>query len=204
MGREALCMAEFGGWTGNGKLLLETDDIVFRGAQRLRVQLRDVKQASTEGGWLVIVHTDGTARFDLGNAAAKWAHAINNPKTRIDKLDVKGESKVLVDGLDDDVAFMEELRARTISVDTGGREQDYDLVFMRIENVDELEGLATLSKRIKPVGAIWIVHPKRRPDLSHDVLVGAAKTVGLIDTKTARFSGTHTGLKLMVPKAKRV
>lgn len=203
MGREALCMAEFSGWTGDGKLLLETDDIVFRGAQRLRVQLRDLKKASADGGWLEIEHTGGTARFDLGNAAAKWAHAINNPKTRIDKLDVKAASKVLVDGLDDDVAFMEELRARTASVDTGGRERDYDLVFTRIENVDDLAGLESLAKRIKPAGAIWIVHPKGRPDLTHDVLVGAAKKAGLIDTKTARFSDTDTGLKLVVPKNKR-
>ena len=200
MGREALCMAEFAGWTGAGKLLLETDDIVFRGAQRLRVQLRAVKKASADGGWLEIAHTGGRARFDLGTAAVKWAHAINNPKTRIDKLDVKGASKVLIDGLDDDVAFMEELRGRTASIDTGGREKDYDLVFMRIENADDLAGLATLSKRIKPAGAIWIVHPKGRPDLSHDVLVSAAKNASLIDTKTARFSDTHTGLKLVVPK----
>jgi hypothetical protein len=35
------------------------------------------------------------------------------------------------------------------------------------------------------------------------VLVGSAKKAGLIDTKTARFSDTHTGLKLVVPRNKR-
>jgi len=203
VGRETSCLAQFGDWTGDGKLSLETDDVVFRGAQRLSIRLGDVKQASAQDGWLVIAHTGGMARFDLGDQAEKWAHAISNPKTRLDKLEVKAHSKVLVDGLEDDTLFMEELRRRTSSVDTGGREKDYDIVLVRVEHTDDLAGLDSLAKRIRPAGVIWIVHPKGRKDLSHDVLVGAAKRAGLIDTKTARFSETHTCLKVVIPKGKR-
>jgi hypothetical protein len=203
MGREALCLAEFGDWMGEGKLLLETDELVFRGASRLRVPLREIRGASDEDGWLVVRHAGGSARFDLGAVAGRWAHAISNPPTRLDKLSVKAESRVLVEGLSDDDEFMTELRGRAAAVDEGGAAEGYDLIFLRVEAAAELERLVELRSRIRTTGAIWIIHPKKRPDLSHDVLVGAAKRAGLVDTKTARFSDRLTGLKLVVPKSAR-
>jgi hypothetical protein len=85
----------------------------------------------------------------------------------------------------------------------GGKGKDYDVAFLLVESTTDLQRLAGLRARIKPAGAIWIVHPKGRKVLSHDALVGAAKAAGLIDNKTARFSETHTGLKLVIPKASR-
>lgn len=205
MGREARCLAEFGEWMGEGKVLLETDALIFRGASRLNIPLRDIRGAAAEDGWLIIRHERGSARFDLGDAAEKWAHAINHPPSRLDKLNVKADSRVLVAGLADDATFMAELRDRTATIDTegDGTADGYDLVFLRVEEAGDLQRLEGLRTRIHPGGAIWIVHPKKRPDLSHDILVGAAKAAGLVDTKTARFSDRETGLKLMVPRVAR-
>lgn len=204
MGREALCLGEFQGWSGDGKLLLETDDLIFRGAQRLVVPLRDIRNAAAQGGWLEVEWAGGSARFDLGDASPKWAHAINNPKSRIDKLDVKPSSNVLVVGLDDDPDFMGELRARTrdVSVRDDGA-TPHDLAFLRVEDPRDLERLTAIASRIQRAGAIWIVHPKGRKDLSHEVLVTAAKAAGLVDNKTARFSRTHTALRVVVPRRDR-
>ncbi len=203
MGKEARCLASFGDWTGDGKLLLETDDLIFRGAERLQVALADVKAAKAEDGWLIVQHTRGRARFDLGDAAIKWAHAILNPKTRADKLGVKPASKALVLGLDEDDGFMNELRERTDNVDVGGRKRGYDLIFLRVEAVRDLDRIASLVPRIQPAGGIWVIHPKGRKDLAHEVLVGAARAAGLVDNKTARFSDTHTGLRFVIPKDRR-
>lgn len=198
-----MCMAALEGWTGEGRLLLETDDLIFRGARRLAVPLKEVRSAEARDGWLLVSHTGGVVRFDLGDAAARWAHAITNPRTRADKLGVRAGSRVLLHGLEDDAAFVAELRARTDAIDSGGSETGYDLVFVRVEDVADLARLGPLAGRIGPAGGIWIVHPKGRPDLSHETMVAAAKAAGLVDNKTARFSDTHTALRFVIPRARR-
>jgi hypothetical protein len=194
-------MAEFGGWVGEGKLLHETDDLVFRGAERLKIPLPQITGAEAADGWLVIVHSGGRARFDLGVEAERWAHSIRNPRTRIDKLDVKTTSKVAVVGLDD-AEFDRELRSRTPTL-ASDRDTGLDLIFYRTDEVSGLGRLVSLRERIVPNGAIWIVTPKGRPELGHEPIVSAAKAAGLIDTKTARFSETHTALKLVIPRGER-
>ena len=202
MGREARCMAEFGGWVGEGKLLLETDELIFRGAARLRIPLGDIASAEAADGWLTIEHAAGGARFDLGAAAAKWAHAIRHPRTRIDKLDVQAGKRVALVAIADE-AFEGELRGRTAHVEDASGACELDLVFYGCEEPAGLERLRALRERIASHGAIWLIAPKGRPELGHEPVVAAAKAAGLIDTKTARFSATHTALKLVIPRAQR-
>lgn len=202
MGREAECTARIGTRTVAGRLLLETDDLIFRGPERWRTPLRGLTARAVDG-WLVVAGDAGEARFELGHRTESWAHAINHPRTRIDKLGVTPASRVLVIGLEGEAGFMKELHGRTSNVDAGGRKKGYNVVFLRVEASRDLHRIAALSKRIDPAGGIWLIHPKGRPDLSHEVLVDAGKAAGLIDNKTARFSDTHTGLRFVIPKARR-
>jgi hypothetical protein len=201
-------MAEFNGWMGDGKLLLETDDLVFRGASRLSIPLREVGRVEAKDGWLEVAHGGGVARFDLGDQAPKWANAIAHPRTRIDKLDVKQGSKVAVDGVADP-SFFDELRQRAQLVmdwndfGTSTGADVFDLVFLQADEPARLGHVAAMRQRIAQNGGIWVITPKGRPELGHDPLVAAAKAAGLIDTKTARFSDTHTALKLVIPRAQR-
>jgi hypothetical protein len=195
-------MGEFGGWLGEGKLQLETDDLIFRGATRLRIALGEITSAEAVAGWLVVEHAAGGARFDLGEAAAKWAHAIRHPRTRIDKLDVKMGLRVAVLAVTDD-AFEDELRARAAQVVDAAGAGGLDLLFYGCEAPSGLDQLRSLRERIVPNGAVWLITPKGRPELGHEPIVAAAKAAGLIDTKTARFSATHTALKLVIPRAQR-
>lgn len=194
-------MAAFDNWFGEGRLLLETDELVFRGAARWRAPLSELQDVGAQDGWLEVEHGGSRARFDLGNAADRWAHAIRHPKRRIDKLEVKATSRVaLVDIEDED--FLRELRERTPFVlppDAG----ELDFVFVRVRSPAELGRLADLRQRIKSAGAVWILTPKGKPELGHEPVVTAAKAAGLIDTKTARYSATHTALKLVIPRAQR-
>jgi hypothetical protein len=202
MGREARCMGEFDGWLGEGKLLLETDDLLFRGASRLKVPLATIRGAEAVEGWLEITHAGGRARFDLGDAAAKWARSIRNPRTRADKLDVRSDANIGIVDIED-AEFLEELRARTSGIGDASKGAGLDLIFYRIDEPGGLERLGELRKRIVDNGAVWVITPKGRPELGHDPIVNAAKAAGLIDTKTARFSDTHTALKLVIPRARR-
>jgi hypothetical protein len=202
LGREAACRARIGRASAEGRLLLETDDLIFRGEPRLVVPLATIARADARAGWLEIEHARGVARFELGDAAEKWAHAINNPRTRIDKLDVKPGSRVAIVDLDDE-DFLEELRQRTGPSDGPPSQRDYDLIFFGVTTPAALPRLNALRARIAPAGAVWIITPKGVPSLSHGPVVAAARAAGLVDVKTARFTATHTALKLMIPRDRR-
>ena len=202
MGREIRCMAEVGDWVGQGRLLLETDELVFRGAKRTVVPRASIRTVRAQDGWLVVEHAGGIDRFDLGNLAESWVNAIAHPRGRIDKLDVKPTSRVLVVGISDE-DFLQELRERAAAVEVSDSGANADILFYRVDSVLDLERLPALRERILPTGSVWLIHPKGDAELKHEPIVAAAKRAGLIDTKTARFSDTHTALKLMVPRAAR-
>jgi hypothetical protein len=195
-------MAEVGDWVGQGRLLLETDELIFRGAKRTVIKRTAIRSARAADGWLVIEHEGGVDRFDLGKLAESWAKSITNPRSRIDKLDVKPTSRVVVIGVTDE-GFMHELRQRTTNVEVSDSAANADIVFYAVDTVLDLERLPAVRERIVPAGAIWLIHPKGDAELKHEPIVAAARRAGLVDTKTARFSDTHTALKLMVPRADR-
>jgi len=201
MGRESRCVAEFDGFRIEGRLLLETDELVFRAARRFAVPRASIRSAVVRDGWLEIVHAAGNARFEVGKGAERWAHDILHPKSRIDKLDVKPTARAVVLGLD--AEFAAEVRARAAHVDARLGKGPYDLVFLQADSPRDLERLAGLRARLQPAGTIWVITPKGDAAMKHEVIVDAARRAGLIDTKTARFSETHTSLKLVIPRADR-
>lgn len=212
MGKEARVIGEIGEWFGEGKLLLETEELTFRGARKLAIALTSITALSVDKGWLRIEYDGELARFDLGDAyAEKWMLAIRNPKTVIDKLDVKETSHVLFEG-PVDPAFVDAVRKRAAvtyeadALSPNERDQDVanlDLIYYAVDDPERIRRIAELRPRIKSSGAIWVLHPRGRRELSHDAIMAVAKPVGLIDVKSARFNETHGALKLMVPRAQR-
>lgn len=203
MGREATCNAVIGKWKGSGKVLLETDDLIFRGEQRLVVPRSGIASAKADDGWLVIKHGKGSARFEVGKGVERWVNDILNPKTLVDKLGVTAESNAAVIGAGDD-EFVEQVRARTAHVVSRLGKGPYDLIFYQADKPAALDRLEQLRGRIAQNGAVWIMTPRGVPELGHGPVVSAAKRAGLVDVKNARFSATHTALKLVIPKAERL
>ena len=202
MGREARCTAHFENQSSAGTLQHETDDLRFRGDFRLKIPLEQIKTAVAKNGELRVQWPDGEARFELGEVAARWADAINNPRSLLDKLGVKPDHKVSVIGIDDD-AFLADLNRRVPNLTPGKPAKDADLVFFQADQPKQLEQLKKLAKTIQPAGAIWVVTPKKRPEIADTVVIAAGKAAGLVDVKVARFSETHTALKFVVPVKKR-
>ena len=65
MGREHTCEGSFNGERGEGKALLETDEVIFRGAFRARVKFNAV--TSIGSSWRIVAedrrrHTDALSR----------------------------------------------------------------------------------------------------------------------------------------------
>ena len=79
----------FGGTCSQGKALLETSELIFRGDFRLVIPFKEIQELRAEDGVLAVRFLEGEARFEIGARAAKWAEKIRNPPGRLDKLGVK-------------------------------------------------------------------------------------------------------------------
>src|ERR1700691_2993157 len=197
MGQEAKCEARFGGKISTGKALLETDDLIFRGDFRLSIPLKSIQSLEAADGVLRVTSPAGTAAFNLGAQAEKWAHKIRNPRTLADKLDVKPGMRVSLIGVAD------RLEGRTTDITEGKAAKESDLIFFGAEAHKDLAKLRSLQKSIKRNGAIWVVYPKGKKEITEIGVLEAGRQAELVDTKVARFSDTHTALKFVIPLAKR-
>jgi hypothetical protein len=202
MGLEADCTAHIAGRSVAGKARLEEKDLIFRGGERLTIPLASVKSAEAKAGRLEVRYAGGSASFELGKQAEKWALKLRYPKSRIDKLGVKPGYRVGVVGVDE-AEFLKELQQRTDDVAFGKPKRDSDLVFVLMSERAQLAKLKTLRQSIKPEGAIWVVWPKGRKEFREDDVRAAGPDAGLVDVKVVAFSETLSGLKMMIPVAQR-
>ncbi len=159
-------------------------------------------------GTLIVTFGTRTADFAIGAAAEKWAKRITNPPSRLDKLGVKPGMAVAVLGVSDPT-FANELAARTTTKARATLPRDartLDMIFYGASHRDALalERLTPLIAAIKPDGAIWIVRPKGRPEITEAETMAAGKRAGLVDVKVVSFSDTLTGEKFVIPLALRV
>ena len=203
MGREHTCEASYNRERGEGKALLETDEVVFRGAFRARVTFAAVTGITVRGGALSLKTAGGTLTLHLGEYAEQWAEKIRNPPSRIEKLGVKSGLSVSVLGLDDDEAFLDEVRERTAKVSTGRAAPHSDIIFVYIARESDLRRLERLKASLAPDGALWTIRQKGKDGVSESAVRAAGLAAGLVDVKVARFSDTHTAEKFVIPKAKR-
>jgi len=202
MGREARCIARFGEALSEGKALLETDELLFRGEFRLKIPFARISALHVADGRLTVTFPDGTADFDLGPEAAKWLDRIQNPPSLLDKLGVKPGMRVAVHELED-ASFLQQLQERGAELLTELPITDADLVFLGAETVNDLFQLQELEQEIRRDGGIWVAYPKGRKDITEHGVLQAGRAAGYHDVKVCRFSETHTALKFVLPKEQR-
>ena len=205
MGQEAACRVRWGGKTAAGKALLESEELIFRerrGDFRLRIPFRAMKSVTAADGTLRIAGPEGVAEFELGPQAAKWAERILHPKSRIDKLGVRPDAVVSCVGLSDN-GLLGELRERTSEIALGKPRRDSDWIFLGTESKDDFKRIGPLVKSLKKSGGLWIVYPKGQKHITENDVLAAGRKAGLKDVKVVSFSATHTGLKFVIPVARR-
>jgi hypothetical protein len=203
MGAEATCTARFKGKSGTGKARLETDVLQFRGDDlRLSIPFRSMTKVSARDGTLTVTSKDGTASLDLGADAPKWAEKIKNPPSRLQKLGVKPEWRASAVGVDDE-AFLAELERAIAFLSIGRVSKPSDAIFYGVTKEAHLARLEKLKASIVSNGAIWIIRPKGRPEISEQAVMKAGKAAGLVDVKVVSFSATHTAEKFVIPVAAR-
>ena len=202
MGNELQCTVRFSKETSQGKALLETSELIFRGDFRLKIPFSAIKSVEAARGELRVQGPDGLAVFEIGDSAAKWRDKILHPKSRIEKLGVKPDARVSMLGeFDDD--FLREVAALTDNVDTASIADDAEHVFFAAPSRKELSSVAKHAKKMKGSVALWVVYPKGQKEITENDVIGAGRKSGLKDVKVIGFSPTHTALKFVIPVADR-
>ena len=73
MGQELKCRVEFDKQSSEGKALLESTELIFRGGFRLKIPFQGIETMEASGGKLKIKLPEGLAVFHLGEKAERWA-----------------------------------------------------------------------------------------------------------------------------------
>lgn len=203
MGNEATCKVRFGKQESEGKALLETSEVLFRGEFRLKIPFSTIKSAKAVDGELRLQTAEGVAVFHLGGLAAeKWREKILHPKSRIEKLGVKPGAKVsLVGELDAD--FLREVGELTKSVTKGKVGSDSEHIFFAADSKQDFAALSRIAKSMQGAAALWIVYPKGQKHITESDVLAAGRKCGLKDVKVVGFSATHTALKFVIPLSSR-
>jgi hypothetical protein len=203
MGTEAHCTARFKGQTFSGKARLETEVLEFRGPNlKLSVPFKSVKKIIVRGNALSIEHAAGRVTLDVGASASRWADKILHPPSRAQKLGVKPGWTASAIAIDDR-QFLKELEQSVASLSVDRVIKGNDAIFLGANRESDLRQLEKLKAMIKPDGAIWIIRPKGRPEISERAVMAAGKAAGLVDVKVVGFSTTHTAEKFVIPVADR-
>ena len=209
MGYETKCRARVDDRSGHVReadatVLLETDELIVRGEARVRIPRASIERVTERAGVLTVTSPSAVVSLTLGaDAAAKWRAKIEEPPKRlIDKLDVKPGAKVWLLSVDDE-SLASQVAERTAHVSRGRSAKACDVVFVGVEAERDLGRIARALDATVPSGAIWVVHRKGPSGVADTTIFGKAKALGLVYTKVARVSDTHTAEKLVRPRDKR-
>jgi hypothetical protein len=202
VGNELKCTARFGEEKSEGKALLETSEVLFRGDFRLKIPFATIKSAKAVDGELHLQTANGLAVFELGPAAEKWRDKILHPKTRLEKLGLKHGAKVSLIG-SFDVDFHRELNSLAPSVTKNKVAADSEAIFFAADSQKELSSVAKIAKSLKGATALWVIYPKGQKTITENDVIAAGRKAGLKDVKVVGFSATHTALKFVLPLGTR-
>lgn len=194
MGREARCRCTINGKPTEGKLLLETDELIFRGEPRLVVPLKEIDEVAAADGQLKVRSGKNTAVFELADAP-KWQKAIQHPPTLMDKLGIKQGSKIVTLGFGTTLCFDGVAYDTALEADSA-----YDMILVRADLRADLAAVPTIVPQLAPRGALWIVYPKGIKEITESHVFATGKAAGLVDVKVCRFSESHTALKFVPRK----
>jgi len=192
----------FGNQESEGKALLETSEILFRGDFRLKIPFATIKSVKAANGELRVETPEGLAVFQLSEAAEKWRDKILHPKSRMEKLGVKLGAKVSLFG-DFEAEFLREVSDLTKSLIKSKVTSDSECIFFAADSKEGLAALSKISKSMQGATALWIVYPKGQKHITENDVLSAGRKAGMKDVKVVGFSPTHTALKFVIPLSQR-
>ena len=126
---------------------------------------------------------------------------ILHPPSRLAKIGAKPDWRASAIGVDDET-FLRELEGAVAHLSIGRVAKESDAIFFGVTKEAELARLERLKQSLKPNGAVWIIRPKGRPEISERATMAAGRRAGLVDVKVVAFSATHTARSSSSPSAR--
>ena len=203
MGREATIEYVSGKERAQVRAHLDSAELQLSGGKKLNVRLADVKTAVVSGDVLKIEAKSAKFTLTLGaKEAAAWAKKILNPPTLADKLGVKPDTAVLLIG--DRVAEIDDAVAKAVRIErspalTAAIAKGASIVILTLTPETAAKQIDAAAKSLPPKTALWFVYRKGTKPNGDDIIMLARKA-GLKDTKVARVSETHAGLRFIGAK----
>ncbi|HEX7659236.1 MAG TPA: hypothetical protein VF444_07125 [Pseudonocardiaceae bacterium] len=190
MGRETVTTAEWRGARAEVRALLESQEIILRGAIRARIPRSDVNAVTVSGDELRVMAGDEPLVLALGaSEAASWASALRKPPPSLaEKLGVSTAKPAYVWGSPDDQSLREALVGAVTDKPT-----DASVIVAVIADEADLDAIFALA-RSAPNLPLWCVYPKGRggPDA---VIRDYLRSRGYVDTKTSAVSDRLTAMR---------
>ena len=192
MGREATCTVRVGTHNAEVKALLESTELILRGAIKRRYAITALQGVQAVDGELRFLADGERVVLQLGAAdAASWAKKIATPSPSLAaKLGVSPDKPAFVFGREDDAALAAALKgASTRDLQTASQ------LIAVMHTPDELDAAIAQHQRM-PCAAMWAVYPKGRGVLLSDAHIRQAlRALGYVDNKTSAVSDTLTATR---------
>ncbi|MGA3045854.1 MAG: hypothetical protein ABSD67_04485 [Terracidiphilus sp.] len=198
MGREAFCTCDWDGTVAEVKALLESGEIILRGAMRKRIPFSEIKDVNAKADRLCFTVAGETVQLSLGPAAAQWAATITNPSPSLArKLGITDRIVVRVIGEVCDEALNEALaKAAAIANKNAG------LLLACVDSPDSLNAALRAAKAQMLRGVpIWMVYAKGPGHAINETAIRSLlRENGMIDTKVTSVSSRFTALRFVERK----
>lgn len=196
MGREAEAIISLAGPTGPeksgaGKILLEADALILRGAVKAQIARADIIGFAADDDDLVLQTRQGTIRAQLGTTqVALWLKALAKPPPSLaDKLGIGAKSPAQVIGPLSEPALMAALEGY-ISTSAA-------LLLAELGSTAAFEA-ALVYLRKYPEAVFWGVTVKGKSSpFSEANLRERMRAIGYIDSKSCSVSGSHSATRYM-------
>jgi hypothetical protein len=184
VGREAVTRAEWKGDVAEVKALLESREIILRGAIKARLPVDAMVDAHIDGDDLVLRSGGDRLVLSLGAAeAAKWLKALTTPpKSLAEKLGLKGALARVSGPWADDGELAEAL--------TGRIGEPAVMAVAVVLTVDAFEHAVIVA--LRDGLPTWFVHEKGKGAVNDALIRTRLRAEGWIDTKTSAVSDRLT------------
>lgn len=157
MGLEASILCHKSDESYEVKAILESRELILRGALKMRILLSDIKNPIAANDYLQFDFNGENYRFELGkNDAQKWyKKIIMPPKTLAQKLGINSERKIHLMNtfLSDEVNFALN-NFHKVEIENA------QIIFAQLLNFDDIEFIHKKIANLSPNFAIWLIYPK--------------------------------------------
>ena len=192
MGREALVHAEVGDETGEVRALLESAELILRGAIRRRFPRSSIKSVTVKNDTLCFTCSGESVRLHLGTRAAEaWRKAITTPPPGLRaKLGLDKGARALLIGSFDDAVLVSALKG--VVVEDGS---DAVMLIVCVKGPGDLAAAQAVHAAY-PSLLVWTIYPKGRGVAFGEHEIRAMlRAAGFRDTKSCAVSSLLTGTR---------